>query len=181
MQLPHPPLAEDLQQLLARLQDEQYKHVTVLSTKIRSRLPIVKATETNATVLQYLHTVDRFNQVVIRHLRSHRLVLVPYISDLLHKEDEGHDCRACRGGCAMHHSERVREIETAHKYLFQDLESLKHAAMLLPEPTTDIKEFTLLRNDIYLLQEAISEVLFIEQSALLPMMLDLQRSIGAHG
>ena len=181
MQVTTTPTVEDLQCLLSRLQEEKYQQLDDLSGRIVTSLAEVQAQMTHSALDQYLAESADLASQVTHYLRYRRLVLVPYINDLLNKEDEGHDCRSCSGNCAMGHAEQVAGIKEIHQGIRQKMENLQEAGLQLMTISAISEAYQTLRADMISIDGALSELLFIEESALVPMMLDLQRTIGAHG
>jgi len=108
-------------------------------------------------------------------------MLVPYIKDLLEKEEDGHDCQACGGGCSLDHSARIRDIEVAHAAMRKYIGELRAAVWPIGDSSAYPNTYRTLRSDMLRLDEALMDIIFIEKSALIPMLEDLQQKIRAHG
>src|ERR1043165_5779723 len=67
----------------------------------------------------------KLTDCVLRYMRAHRLILAPYISDLLKKEEDGHDCQACGASCSVKHSYNIKCIREEHAKLHELLEQLR--------------------------------------------------------
>jgi hypothetical protein len=181
--MPHPPIpaSHDLQQLLSGLQQEKYAVIEALTHRIGTIIPTIQLNEDHTAVDVYLVLCDSLIHQVFNYLRYHRLILLPYIADLLNKEDEGHDCRACSSSCTIRHVEQVERIKATHIALKEDMDLLQRASLALAAMAPYGDALKTLRSDMMSLNTNLSDLMFIEASALIPMMEDLQRNIGAHG
>jgi hypothetical protein len=114
-------------------------------------------------------------------MRLRRLVLLPYLAELRRQEEEGHDCRRCEGRCEMQHAQHLADIQDAHSSLRELAEHLHPFHLSLPASalagTSLLRSF---RTAMVKLEEGLNELLFIEETALVPLVEDLQRKIHAH-
>jgi hypothetical protein len=118
---------------------------------------------------------------VSRYLRLRRLILVPYVYDLISKEEDGHDCRDCGGGCSVHHSVQIDHIRTAHRNIGKLISQVRANDLPFTPGMERHEAYRMLRLAMVLLNNTLTEILFIEESALIPMLTELQQKIGAHG
>jgi hypothetical protein len=174
------PVQQDLQQLLLSL-DTKYALLEDLLDKIAYALPEVQYLDSEGSLRLYTSLCNNLSAQLGQYMRLRRLVLLPYLKDLLDKEEDGHDCRACGNNCKVQHVAQVANIREAHSELRELLEHLQPVALGLPAGAHEQSPYyRSLRSDMMQKEETLSEVLFIEESALIPMMLELQRNIGAH-
>jgi hypothetical protein len=174
------PAQQDLQQLLVTLNDK-YIQLEKLLDGVAYSLPEVQYLDEQGSIRLYTSLCNNLSAQLGQYMRLRRLVLLPYLKDLLDKEEDGHDCRSCGNNCKVQHSAHVTSITEAHSELQELMEHLQPVTLQLNAVAfDDSPHYRSLREDMMHLEEILKEVLFIEASALVPMMLDLQRNIGAH-
>jgi hypothetical protein len=175
------PLPQDFQCLLNRLQEEEYQYISSLCNRVDTAVSDLKQHEEYGRMAAYADRCTSLVTDVRRYMRMRRLVLLPYIQELLDKEDMGHDCRSCGGGCSIRHLGQVNSVRKAHAGIRERLFQVQTG----PLPVYSLGAFPeacrALRTHMLLLQTALMELLFIEESALIPRMIELQHNIGAHG
>lgn len=116
----------------------------------------------------------------IKSLIRFRLnVLLPYIDDLEHKVDEGHDCANCSGNCGVKHEIHMSELKNSHKKIKELLFRLQMVAAPLYSSTKYPEEYKVLRNEITLIDTILTELFYLEESALVPKVLNAQKTINA--
>ncbi len=179
MPLPLPD-RQDLRQLIARL-DAIYGQLIIQRDRVSSLLPDVQYADRNGKLRIYTSLCGNLTSQLEQYMRLRRLVILPYLEELRTKEEEGHDCRSCEGRCDMQHAQHLAEIRDAHISLRELLEHLHPFSLTLPvsalSGTDLLREF---RASVLKLEENLAEVLFIEESAMVPLIIELQRKIGAH-
>ena len=173
------PLAEDFQHLLARLQQENYPAIDRLCDHIPKTILEEKIPENIAAQEPRLALIQKIIKTAAAYRRMQNLILIPYMADLLHKEEDGHDCVSCGGGCRVNHAVHLTNIRHAHR---------EQNALLLswqtcrPSDDADGQVVMALENvhtEMEALVEHISVLLFVEETSLIPMIASLQRNIGA--
>jgi hypothetical protein len=174
------PLTQDLQSLLNRLQDEEYQYIVSLCDRARADILKLKDTDLPDTILTYTDRCENLIGQVSEYMRVRRLVLLPYMLELAEKEEDGHDCRNCSGTCKVGHADHVQRIRNAHDSLRVQLRLLQSSGLPLYSTGLFPEAYRSLRSAMLLLDIALMEVIFIEESTLIPMLIDLQQKIGAH-
>ena len=175
---PHPL---DLQCLLNRLNEEEYPYVLSLCNKVNASVKDLQLHSTREATSIYAGLCSGLSEHISKYMRMRRLVLLPYFLDLLEKEDEGHDCRICSGRCSVQHMAHIAGIRKAHGTMKDLLLQIRTTGWTLYGTFDYPESYRVLRRNMLLLDNALEEILFIEESALIPMMIDLQQKIGVHG
>lgn len=106
--------------------------------------------------------------------------IIPYVLELAGKVTAGHDCSNCSTGCAVKHASKIPEIESYHgrtKDMFGRLERLSIPVYGANNSYAEI--YKLLRNEMIIIQTAVIELFFIEESALIPKIQEEQKNIHA--
>lgn len=108
-----------------------------------------------------------------------RNVMIPYIDDLDHKVDEGHDCGNCSGNCGAKHEIHMSELKNSHKKIKELLFRLQMVAVPLYSTVKYPEEYKILRNEVTLIDTILTELFYLEESALVPKVLNAQKTINA--
>lgn len=162
--------------------DGKYAKLESLREKIAFTLPEVQYADKEGKLRIYTSLCTNLSAQLGQYMRLRRLVILPYLSDLVSKEEDGHDCRLCGGHCSVQHAAHIADMREAHVGLRELMEHLPQVGIAMP-PNGNIPYGNMLRSlrtDMLQMEETLNEVLFVEESAMIPMMIDLQKSIGAH-
>jgi hypothetical protein len=179
MQYPQ-PAQQDLQQLLTTLEGKNLQ-LEALREHVNYELPEVQYQDKDGGLRLYTSLCTNLSSQLCQYMRLRRLILLPYLKDLLDKEEDGHDCKACGGGCQVQHASHTASIREAHAALRELLEHIQPMALSLSvSKLTRPDVYHSLRADMLQMEQCMNEVLFIEETALIPMMEELQRNIGAY-
>lgn len=170
-------LTEGLQCLVTQLRQKKYPQLEALAKVVYSDTLAVQINDIHDADRRYSSLCIKLHDQVTQYLRLHQLVLIPYISDLIKKRDMGHDCRTCGGGCSLY--------QTAHKSDIREAQiGMKEILSWLDEAATNLAEFPqewqMLRGNVSMLHIALTELFLIEESELIPMMIQLQKNIGVY-
>ena len=111
------------------------------------------------------------------HLRKSSIV--PYVDELTKKTIDGHDCANCSTGCAVKHASKIPQIEESHFTIKEMVGRLERVATPLYSDTIHTNIYKTLRNEMAVIQSNLSELFFIEESVLMPKILEEQKSIHA--
>lgn len=179
MTLPLPD-RQDLRQLLVQL-DALHSQLSALRDRAAAMLPELQYRDRAGKLRIYTSLCTNLITHLGQYMRLRRLVILPYVEELQRQAEEGHDCRRCEGRCDMQHSRHLSEMQDAHSSLRELSEHLHPFNVSLPQNSLAgsdlLREF---RASMLKLEEGLNELLFIEESALLPQIIELQRNIHAH-
>jgi hypothetical protein len=179
MTLPLPD-RQDLRQLLTQL-DAIHAQLASRRDRVMAVLPEVQYRDREGKLRIYTSLCANLTAQLGQYMRLRRLVILSYLEELRTRAEEGHDCRQCKGHCDLQHAQHLAEIQDAHASLRELLEHLHPFSLALP--ATSLAGTELLRDfraAMLKLEEALGEMLFIEESALVPLIRELQRKIHAH-
>jgi hypothetical protein len=175
-----PPTLQDLQQLLNTL-DGKYVQLDALRERVNGILSEVQFKEGNGSLKQYASLCTNLSAQLGQYMRLRRFVLLPYLQDLQHKEEEGHDCKSCGSRCRVQHASYIASMREAHAGFRELADHLQPAAVdtcnIAVQP---FPEFRSLLAGMMEMERVLNELLFIEESVLVPMIVNLQRNIGAY-
>jgi len=117
----------------------------------------------------------------IQHLINvRREQTIPYIKELVGKVAQNHDCLNCDSSCKGVGQSLIREIETAH-YKIRDIfcRLLKLAPLVYSEDVLP-PAYILVRKEMAALNILIFELFYLEETSLIPSILEAKRKINAH-
>jgi hypothetical protein len=114
------------------------------------------------------------------YIKSRRMTYLPYVLELSRKNDTGHNCINCTGGCSMQHTARILEMASSMKktgsvisYVQSELESIYNEEQL----KGSLRWLSSKLEDII---DKLYNVLQYEEMKLLPGVKAVQKNINAH-
>jgi hypothetical protein len=177
------PLTESsfaLQSLLEYLEKEYYKPVEHLCSRITDTIVAIHGGDQEQAASLYTSLSKKLVDQVTRYVRLRRLSLVPYLTELVEKEENGHDCRSCSTSCTIRHSSQIADIHEAHKQIRETLGLLRAIEAPIACENAPVPLECQLRKLIANMDEELSELLYLEETALVPKITDAQKAIYAH-
>lgn len=111
-----------------------------------------------------------------------QVILLPYISELAEKQDNGHDCRSCSTSCIIRHTARIMGIRETHIKINNVLEQLQQATLPAYRQSSSSGEIQLsgLYTDMQQLTYLLIRLLHLEEHILVPKLIAAQKNIYAH-
>ncbi len=171
---------ETLQPLLDRLEKSHYNVVSSLclaALKYADKLQELEARNTTSQYVVLCHKLIEEIQVYINIKREH---LVPYVRSIYEKEEEGHDCKNCSGSsCSAQHEMQLNELRQSHKQLKDIINRVQMVALPLYSETMYPDVYRLLRNHMALLENSLTELSLVEETRLIPRIIEAQKKINA--
>jgi hypothetical protein len=168
-----------LQNLLVYLEKEYCAPIERLCKMVAENIAEVPG-EAHQSESSYTTLSARLAEQAVTYLSLHRQSLLPYLNDLVRKEEAGHDCRGCSVSCNEQHAAQLTAIRDAHRQLQDTMDQLRPAAASLPGETKQPDGDKSLRKDIRKLDEYLSELMYLEETAIIPTIVEAQQAIHAH-
>lgn len=159
---------EELQDLISEMDLNYLDKIDALCTKSAKLIP--QAADDYFS--NYCRTLIELTEL---HVRYSRISLVPYLLELMEKEEVGHDCRSCSSSCTIRHTAQVEGILASHSHIKASLGLLR--AITPP----DLKESNELNNVVQSLAKTLSAMVSTEEQRMIPLILQVQKAIHAHG
>lgn len=169
-----------LQSLLEYLEKEYYKSLEQMCGDVTNSITAIHGGDTEQSASLYTALSKKLVEQVTRYVRLRRLSLVPYLHELVEKEESGHDCRACSSSCTIRHSSQIHDIHDAHKQIRDTLSMLRAIEAPIACEQSAAKPECKLRQQVADLDEQLSELLYLEETALVPKITEAQKAIYAH-
>lgn len=166
------PFAEELK-------SKYYAAAQDLSAKARKQIEKINRLESSEAPLQYVMLCERVLNETDQYINNRQSVYIPYVLKLSDKVAEDHNCANCSGNCKIEHDSHVLELNATNDLIRQVLSKLKMASLPLYSETTFPDEFRVLRAHMTLLENHITELVFLENTYLIPKIREAQKSINA--
>ncbi len=169
----------DLNKLISRLERDYYNTIFHQCNNAERMLSNLAEEEISPSVTLYLSLCSKLLEQVKDLLTVRTGMLMPYVAELYTKNTEGHDCNNCSGNCGMKHAAQLVGLKESHQHIKEILYRLQMVAMPLYTETNYPNVYRLLRNEIMLIDTALTELFYIEEAALVPKILEAQKLIHA--
>ncbi|WP_123985406.1 hypothetical protein [Taibaiella soli] len=128
----------------------------------------------------YASLCIKLTEEIQEELDRNNATLVPYVKQLHEKEQTGHNCLSCSGGCKVKHMQQVftiREAQQKIKEIIYRLGQLSHPVN--EKGVEQMAQQEKLQKNIQLLDNQITEIFYLEEAILIPKILDAQNNINA--
>ena len=108
-----------------------------------------------------------------------RYSLIPYITELSKKEEEGHDCKSCTGSCKMKHGEQLAFLNISHADILSTLDQLNRISVT--DEQKNINDKTVALHGLITAIDGMTRQLFlVDKNVLIPKIIEAQNHIHAH-
>jgi len=173
------PFSETLLPLIERLDKLYYDNLIVLCSAAQKYAQKLKDLEANSSTSQYvslcLKLVDEI-QSLIAIKKEH---FIPYALTMFDKSNTGHDCSSCQGGCNLHHDIQLKDMKQSHMQLKDIIYRVQMVALPLYSETIYPDVYRLLRNHMALIENTLTELFSLEETRLIPKIIEAQKTINA--
>ncbi len=176
---------EELQPFVARLNKDYYDVINGLCEIAKKQANKLRELEVHQSASQYVILCCRLIEEIEQHIKARKESFIPYAMKLAEKESDDHDCANCKGGgaCNLQHEMHLVELKESHNRIKDILYRLQMVALPLYSETLYPDVYRVLRNQMALLENALTELFFIEDAYLIPKVIETQKKIHAdsHG
>ena len=141
----------------------------------------LRALEIHQPTSQYILLCDKLLAEIATYIVDRRVHFMPYFKELFEKTAANHNCATCAGGCYAQHDLKFQElIQSQLKvkdflYRLQMLSLPLHAESIYPDV------YRVLRNQIALLENSLTDLSYLEEAYLIPKVADAQKQINVRG
>lgn len=170
-----------LQSLLAYLEKEYCAPIERISKKISDCIAEIHGGDVHQSASLYTTLSTKLVEQAGLYIGLHRRSLRPYLEELIRKEEAGGDCRLCSVTCSERHSTQLTEIQEVHIQLHETLDQLRAIVEPLQHETSYPDSERNLRREVKRLDEYVSELIYLEETAIIPMIIEAQNVIHANG
>lgn len=181
MSLPLPDtFSGDMPALLSYMEVHFYLPITGQCKKLA--IHTAPANKTHAPAIKTYHDLchQLFEQWDIYN-QTREVILLPYISELAEKQNNGHDCRSCATSCTIRHTTRIMGIREAHIKINSLLEQLQQATLpAYRQSSSGADQTQALYPEMQQLTYLLTRLLYMEEHVLIPKLIAAQKNIYAH-
>ncbi len=170
----------DLGKLVQDLEKDYYDTILHQCKNAARLLSELQQSEVSPATTLYLSLATKLLDQVQDFLTMRTAVLLPYVAELFTKDVEGHDCNNCSGNCGMKHAAQLMGLKESHQRIKEILYRLQMVAMPLYTATEYPNAYKMLRNEMMLIDTALTELFYVEEAMLVPKILEAQNHIHAH-
>lgn len=161
-------LDKDYYQVLGNICDNALLHATKMQDG-----------ESHGATSLYVSMSIKLLQQIKDLLTIRTSVIFPYVGELDEKVQEGHDCRNCSGNCNAGHDMHLASLKGTHKSIKEILFRLQMVALPLYTSKDYPDTYKVLRNEITIIDTILTELFYLEESALIPKVMQAQKSMHA--
>ena len=164
---------------IEKLDKECYDTIQGLCNIAKKQAVKLSILEVHQTTSQYVPLCTTLIEEIEGYIRYRKEKLIPYITKLSEKDTDGHDCGSCSGGaCKLQHNVELMELEDSHRMIKDTLYRLQMAVLPLYSETIYPDAYRILRNQMALLENGLTELFFFEGTYLLPKIIEAQKNIN---
>ena len=161
------------------LDADYYNAIEALCLKLREQCLRVKEEDTQNITSVYNSLCINLLSELQHFIKTRREKTIPYINGLTAKVAISHNCLNCGKNCKEDHQTQIAAIEDAHYKIKELLNRLQKVATPLYSIDTYPETYKQVRKDMVLLNQMIYELFYLEESALIPKILEAQKNINA--
>lgn len=172
---------EPLQSFVESPLGEYYASLEALCESAEGQARKVSTLETEQIVSNYVVLCNGIISDVKRFILMRKEKVIPYVHQLSEKVSSSHDCSSCSGNCKLNHELQVLELSGSNAELKKVLNRLQLASLPLYSQTMYPDAYRILRNRMALIEMSLTELLFLENSYLIPKIIEAQKSIRVNG
>jgi hypothetical protein len=168
----------NLTQLVDRISMDNYDEIISLCRNTARQIEKLENAGLQHATTQYTNTCAELIEEVIRYITERKERVIPYLKELSHKAESNHDCSTCSGGCKVNHGLQLIELRASHSAMKSLLNRLQVVALPLYSDTIFPDAYRVLRNQMALIENGLTELFFVEENYLLPKVVDAQKRIN---
>ncbi len=174
-----PSYDASLEDIIAHLQVHYYEALTALQAQAMAYLRLLQSAGTHPFHSFSIACEDTLGKVGLTIDFFSRRVL-PYTKELDEKAQSGHDCTHCSGGCDMGHKALLMELHQGHGELRRAMYELYTTALPLYSNLEYPEVYKSLRKELHVMDTALHHLIYLEESWLMPKLLESQKKIHAY-
>jgi hypothetical protein len=167
-----------LMPFVEKLMDDYYDNIERLCDTAQKQADKVAKLEMNRSGSQYTTLCHDIIQEAGQHIQNRKDKYIPYIHQLSDKVVTQHDCSFCSGGCKMNHISQPLELKASNETMRKMVNRLQMVSLPLYAETIYPDEYRILRNQMALLENNLTELFFLENTYLIPKILEAQKNIN---
>jgi hypothetical protein len=174
-------MSEELQPFVKKLEQTHYNVMDSLCEATRKQVRKLQELEVQQSTSQYITLCGRLIDEMQQYIKIKKESFIPYVTKLYEKDKDGHDCSKCTGNsCNLQHNVQLAELKQSHIHIKDILYRLQMVSLPLYSETIYPHIYRILRNQMALLENNLTELFLIEETYLIPKVTEVQKSINVH-
>jgi hypothetical protein len=139
----------------------------------------LKEEDTDSQLSVYSSLFLSFATQLTHLCEDRRSVTIPYLLDIAEKATTRHDCLNCSADCDAEHDAQINRIEKDQYHIRDMFSRLQKIAPPLYSEENLPESYLILRKELIRTNSIIFELFYIEESTLIPVILETQKKINA--
>ncbi len=168
-----------LQPFVEILDKECYNTIEELCQIAKKQAAKLNELEVRHSTSQYVSLCSKLIEEIANYIQFRKEQFIPYVQKLNEKDSNGHDCTNCSGPCNIQHEGLLMELKDSHLHIKDTLYRLQMAVLPLYSETIYPDVYRVLRNQMALLENNLTELFFFEENYLVPKVEEAQKNIHA--
>ena len=170
-----------LQELTDKINMDWYASLKKLCESAEKQADKLNGLELQQSTSQYTTLCTKLIAEIEACLLARTDFYIPYILQLSKKAEELHDCSNCTGNCRLNHDVQLLELKASHNNIKNILYRLQMVSLPLYSETIYPDAYRVLRNQMALIENGLTELFFLEGHYLIPRVTEAQNQINAGG
>ena len=163
-----------------KLSEECYTALEKLCENAANQANKLDGLESQIATSQYTTLCNTLIKEIRQSLSIRQEVYIPYIKSLADKVTSQHNCSTCTGKCKVNHDMQLLELKASHNNIKSILYRLQMVSLPLYSETIYPDAYRILRNQMALIENMLTELFFLEEHYLIPKVIEAQNIINAN-
>jgi hypothetical protein len=169
---------EDLLELVGRLDRDYYEVIDELCRHAAVHASEVEISKINQSTILFLDLCKKLIGEISLQVKMRREVFIPYAHQLLKKASQKHSCKTCDENCQNLKFVQLKLIIESHETIKELLFRIQQLAKPLYLETIQSISYKILRNEMMIIDTALSELFYIEEVILIPKVKEVQNQLN---
>ena len=169
----------ELMDFVERLSNDCYNPLEKLCESAGKQADKLDGLESQLATSQYTTLCNTLIKEIRQCLGVRKEIYMPYIHTLANKLVDQHDCSNCTGSCKINHEMQLLELKASHNNIKSILYRLQMVSLPLYSETIYPDAYRILRNQMALIENSLTELFFLEEHYLIPKVVEAQKIINA--
>ena len=168
-----------LTDFMEKLSEECYSALEKLCESANTQAVKLDGLESQQATSQYTTLCSKLIAEIRQCLKTRQDIYIPYVHELAEKAEKEHNCSNCSGTCKVNHDMQLLELKASHNNIKSILYRLQMVSLPLYSETIYPDAYRILRNQMALIENNLTELFFLEEHYLIPKVVEAQKIINA--
>ncbi len=169
----------DLLSLVDEIGKDYYDIIEALCKTSTANAKKLTELEIHQPTSQYILLCNKLVTEISEYIENRKGYFIDYIKELHEKQEASHNCSNCSGKCHLQHDAKLMELTESHMRIKEILSRLQMMSLPLHSETIYPDAYRVLRNQMVLLENSLTELYFIEGTYMIPKVMEAQKKINA--